>query len=96
MPRTRATRLIARGVRIKAYSAYNGRGPWWNAGAYHMNVAIPVKWLTEQGLFSLLEEHDASVVLREPPYAERHVRWCERLGPQGLHLLDKNKARSGE
>ncbi len=39
------------------YSAYNGRGPWWNAGAYHMNVAIPVKWLTEQGLLSLLEEH---------------------------------------
>jgi hypothetical protein len=22
-----------------------------------MNVAIPVKWLTEQGLLSLLEEH---------------------------------------
>jgi RNA-directed DNA polymerase len=58
-PRTRATKLIARGVeKIRAFtSIYNGRGPWWNAGASHMNAAIPVKWLTQQGLLSLLEEH---------------------------------------
>lgn len=38
-PRTRAKRLMERGLdKARAYtSAYNGRGPWWNAGASHMN-----------------------------------------------------------
>jgi len=58
-PRTRARKLVARGIeKTRAYtSANNGRGPWWNAGAPHMNIAVPVKWLTQQGLMSLLEEH---------------------------------------
>lgn len=58
-PRTRTKKLIARGIEETraATSAYNGRGPWWNAGASHMNSAVPVKWLTQQGLISLLEEH---------------------------------------
>jgi RNA-directed DNA polymerase len=58
-PRTRAGKLMERGIeKARAYtSAYNGRGPWWNAGASHMNLAIPVTWLTQQGLLSLLDEH---------------------------------------
>jgi RNA-directed DNA polymerase len=40
-----------------ATSAYNGRGPWWNAGASHMNQALPTRTLRESGLLSLLEEH---------------------------------------
>lgn len=58
-PRTRAGRLIERGLeKARAYiSAFNGRGPWWNSGASHMNIAVPVKWLRQQGLLSLLEEH---------------------------------------
>ena len=40
-----------------ATSAYNGRGPWWNAGASHMNQAIPTKALRALGLVSLIEEH---------------------------------------
>jgi RNA-directed DNA polymerase len=58
-PRTRAKRMIRLGIeRERAYtSAYNGRGPWWNAGASHMNAAAPAKWLTQQGLMSLLQEH---------------------------------------
>lgn len=58
-PRTRAKKLIQLGIeRKRAYeSAYNGRGPWWNAKASHMNAAIPTKWLRRQGLMSLLEEH---------------------------------------
>jgi RNA-directed DNA polymerase len=57
-PRTRAKKLMEQGIeRVRAFtSAYNGRGPWWNAGASHMNLAIPVKWLTQQGLVSLLDE----------------------------------------
>lgn len=40
-----------------AASAYNGRGPWWNAGASHMNQALPTRTLRAAGLLSLLEEH---------------------------------------
>ena len=58
-PRTRAKRLMARGIeQRRAYtSAYNGRGPWWNAGASHMNAALPVKWFAQQGLVSFLARH---------------------------------------
>jgi RNA-directed DNA polymerase len=40
-----------------AASAYNGHGPWWNAGASHMNHALPTRTLRTAGLISLLEEH---------------------------------------
>jgi RNA-directed DNA polymerase len=58
-PLTRAKRLIQRGIaRETAYiSAYNGRGAWWNSGRPHMNLAFPAKWFTEQGLISLLSQH---------------------------------------
>jgi RNA-directed DNA polymerase len=57
-PCTRVRKLMERGIlKARAFaSAYNGRGPWWNAGASHMNLAIPVKWLAQQGLVSLLDE----------------------------------------
>src|SRR5512139_2136991 len=58
-PRTRAKKLIKQGIeRARAFTcAYNGRGAWWNAGASHMNIAFPAKWFTQQGLMSLLAEH---------------------------------------
>jgi len=58
-PRTRAGKMIRLGIeRVRAFaSAYNGRGPWWNAGASHMNAAITAKWLNQRGLTSLLAEH---------------------------------------
>ncbi len=58
-PRTRARKLIQLGIeKTRAFtSAYNGRGPWWNAGASHMNAAVTAKWLEQQGLMSLLAEH---------------------------------------
>jgi RNA-directed DNA polymerase len=37
-------------------SATNGRGPWWNAGASHMNHALPAAYFTRLGLVSLLHE----------------------------------------
>lgn len=57
--RTRAWRLMQHGVeRVRAWrSATNGRGPWWNAGASHMHVAVPARWLHHQGLVSFLGEH---------------------------------------
>jgi RNA-directed DNA polymerase len=58
-PKTRAKKLIKRGIeRARAFTcAYNGRGAWWNAGASHMNAAFPARWFAQQGLMSLLAEH---------------------------------------
>lgn len=55
-PRTRARKLRALGLDAdRAWrSAYNGRGPWWNAGASHMNQALPARYFTHMGLVSLL------------------------------------------
>lgn len=57
-PRTRAKNLMQRGLaRERAWtSAMNGRGPWWNAGASHMNQAVPTRDLTQLGLVSLVQE----------------------------------------
>jgi len=57
-PRTRARKLMKRGLDVdRAWkSATNGRGPWWNSGASHMNHAIPKSYLDRCGLVSLLNE----------------------------------------
>lgn len=58
-PRTRLAKLRRHGLdpTRAAVSAYNGRGPWWNAGASHMNQAVPTSMLCRMGLVSLLDEH---------------------------------------
>jgi RNA-directed DNA polymerase len=38
-------------------SAGNGRGPWWNAGAPHLNAALPTAFFTYMGLASLVDTH---------------------------------------
>jgi len=56
---TRFKELLRRGLdaaRATA-SASNGRGPWWNAGASHMNHAVPGRWFSHLGLVSLVQEH---------------------------------------
>jgi RNA-directed DNA polymerase len=54
-PRTRYKRLVAAGLdRDRAkLSAYNGRGPWWNSGASHMNQALPISFFAGLGLVAL-------------------------------------------
>ena len=54
---TRAKRLMKLGLsESRAWkSATNGRGPWWNSGASHMNQACPRKFFDELGLVSLLD-----------------------------------------
>ena len=37
-------------------SAMNGRGPWWNAGASHLNAALPKKYFDRLGLTSLVDQ----------------------------------------
>src|SRR5215831_18211265 len=53
----RAKGLMKRGLeRDRALkSAMNGRGPWWNAGASHMNEAFPKSYFDRCGLVSLLD-----------------------------------------
>ena len=64
--RTRYRKLLALGFTpAKArVSAFNGRGPWWNAGAQHLNAALPTAHFRRLGLGSLLEEVDGLTALR--------------------------------
>lgn len=54
-PWTRMQELIRRGITEQraAQSAFNQRGAWWNAGASHMNLALPGIYFAELGLVSL-------------------------------------------
>jgi RNA-directed DNA polymerase len=58
-PRTRKRKLMARGLDEQRawHSAYNGRGPWWNAGANHMNDAYRKSFFDQLGLLSFLDQH---------------------------------------
>ena len=58
-PKTRERRLRERGLDpYRAWkSAVNGRGPWWNAGASHMNAAVPNRYLATCGLVSLYQTY---------------------------------------
>lgn len=55
---TRRNKLIAAGLTEQraVESAFNGRGPWWNSGASHMNQAIPKRYFQKLELISLLEK----------------------------------------
>ena len=56
---TRAKNLMKRGLtQERAWkSACNGRGPWYNAGASHMNDAFRKDFFRHYGLVSLQQEH---------------------------------------
>ena len=57
--RTRMRKLMERGLaeRRAWRSAYNGRGPWWNAGANHMNDAYRKSYFDSLGLISFIDQH---------------------------------------
>jgi RNA-directed DNA polymerase len=58
-PWTRAQQLMRGGIeKARALaSALNGHGPWWNAGASHMNDAYRKSFFDQLGLISLMETH---------------------------------------
>ena len=58
-PNTRAKMLMRLGLDEKRawLSATNGRGAWWNAGASHLNQALPKKLFDELGLVSLMDSY---------------------------------------
>lgn len=55
---TRFKELMRRGLSEEraVQSAFNQRGPWWNAGASHMNQAYPKSYFDKLGLVSLLAQ----------------------------------------
>jgi RNA-directed DNA polymerase len=56
-PRTRLKKLLKLGIAIgQAKTVCNRGGPWRNAGAPHMHMALPNSALSSMGLVSLLEE----------------------------------------
>jgi RNA-directed DNA polymerase len=56
--RTRVKKLRELGVDLRREgTGACARGPWWNAGASHMNLAVSVASLRRLGLVSLLDEH---------------------------------------
>lgn len=52
---TRREELMRRGLEEEraVQSAFNQRGPWWNAGSPHMNQAFPMSYFTKVGLVNL-------------------------------------------
>ncbi len=58
-PWTRRTNLIVLGLSEEraVMSAFNQRGPWWNSGASHMNLAFPKSYFDSIGLISLQDVH---------------------------------------
>ena len=56
-PRTRERNLVRLGLsEARAWkSSVNGHGPWWNAGASHMNAAMPKMYFGRRGLVSVLD-----------------------------------------
>ena len=56
-PSTRVRNLMRLGLSEEraCKSASNGRGPWWNSGASHMNQALPKKLWDRLGLVSILD-----------------------------------------
>ena len=64
--RTRYRKLLALGfTKEKArVCAFNGRGPWWNAGTPQLNAAFPTTYFRRQGLVSLIEEVNWFTALR--------------------------------
>ena len=55
---TRKEELMRRGLSEEqaVRSAFNQRGPWWNAGASHMNLAYPKSYFDKVGLVSLIHQ----------------------------------------
>lgn len=71
-PWTRRKRLMQTGLSEEraVQSAFNRRGPWWNSGASHMNVAFQKKYFDQLGLVSMLDEL----------YRFRNINFRNRLG----------------
>lgn len=57
--RTRARMMMRLGIAEERarLSSTNGQGPWWNAGASHMNQAVPKKLFDRLGLVSLMDSY---------------------------------------
>ncbi len=46
-------------------AAFNQRGPWFNSGASHMNLAFPKKYFDELRLFSFVDAYKVYTASQE-------------------------------
>ena len=51
---------------------------WRMSKNYYVNTAISTLNLKKAGYLCLMDSYHEWNPKQEPPYAERHVRWCER------------------
>ena len=51
--RVRKLRALGLSADLARLGRGAGRGPWWNAGTIHMNLALPTAHFTSMGLISL-------------------------------------------
>ena len=78
--KTRVANLVKCGIdKYQAYMWGNSRlGYWRIAGSYILSRAITNEKLSMAGYATLMGSYIEWHQNQEPPYAEPHVRWCER------------------
>ena len=78
--KTKVANLIRCGInKYKAYEwGYTRKGYWRIADSYILHRAITNEYLCRAGYATLMGAYLEWHPKQEPPYAERHVRWCER------------------
>jgi hypothetical protein len=83
-PRKKAWRLRKLGINddLAKLTSYCGNRYEWVVRRTCVVRAISKDVLTRRGLVSCLDYYEIRHSLKQikPPYAERHVRWCERKG----------------
>jgi hypothetical protein len=62
-----------------ARSALNQRGPWFNAGAFHMNLELPIRYFEQYGLICMFQ----MLQLLGPVY-HKESPWYVKLMPGGV------------
>jgi RNA-directed DNA polymerase len=77
-PKARREHLVTLGVRkhYAAMAAGSRKGPWALSASQSLHAGLSVAYFNALGLPALqLRPHAQSA---EPPYADPHVRWCDR------------------
>ena len=92
--KTKLTNLIKLGVKeSKAWAWANSRKGYWhlaNSSLYLLRPSPQRDYVKQDSHFSPTSTKRLESKLKEPPYTERYVRWCERTGREIIptFLLD--------
>ena len=77
-PRTKLRNLRRLGVELDMAlkQALSRKGYWRLSQTPAMRIAMPNKWLQQQGLLRSRNSGATSLRFEEPPSADRHAGWC--------------------